>query len=92
MPIRVIHRWKHYARSLRVEIEKDIAIPEPYRAGPITDLCKLAYKMKAGESLLCDSLREREIVRGAIKRMGGRACSRKVHGGWRVWRTDEGAT
>lgn len=68
------------------EPEIETGVPVPPRSGPRTVMGKLAAKMKNGESLLCQSEQELEVVRTAIRRLGGKYQQRKMDGGWRVWR------
>lgn len=81
-----------------MEIEKDVPIPPTQRGEcemqgnrggrPTTELTRLVRQMKSGDSLLCDSPGHLSMARKTIYTLGGRAVSRKVSGGWRVWRID----
>lgn len=42
--------------------------------------------MEVGESLLCATESQRDSVRRTLYDLGRKCVSRKVEGGWRVWR------
>lgn len=67
-------------------IDKDIPLPK--RRAPMTQAGAEARQMVPGDSRLCDTPSERETVRSAIVGIGGKCASRKVDGGWRVWRVE----
>ncbi len=68
-------------------IEDDVPIP-PKFLSPRTPAGRAALKLKCGQSVLCPTDAERYNALQAIKRSGGKYQSRKVEGGWRVWRVE----
>lgn len=67
-------------------IEKAIPIPpsKPARS----EMGRLAKQMQAGESVVVDTPSQRDTLRSLIYRVGGKVVTRKVQGGYRVWRTE----
>ena len=65
-------------------IDKNIPISK--RCGPRTELGRLAREMEVGDSVLCATERERDSLRWTLHDLGRVYASRKVDGGWRVWR------
>lgn len=65
-----------------MEIESGVEIPDRTRS----EAGKAARKMKVNDSLHCESLAQMETVRATIRRLGGKAATRKMDRGWRVWR------
>lgn len=65
-------------------IESGIPIPQDRCR---TEAGREAKQMRVGDSRLCASVGERDAVRKRIYEMGGKCLTRKVDGGFRVWRT-----
>jgi hypothetical protein len=68
-----------------VKIEDDIPIP-PIKGRPRTEFGRLLRSLKIGQSVLCDSEAQKDVARNVIIVNGGKYTTRKVDGGWRVWR------
>lgn len=68
-----------------MEIESDIPIPQACPAR--TRVSKLVRAMKVGDSILVSEEGELSSARKTLVRLGGKPVTRKVEGGWRVWRT-----
>lgn len=47
---------------------------------------RICREMKKGDSIFCATNVEKECARMAIRALGGKYATRKVEGGWRVWR------
>lgn len=71
---------------MNVEIENDIPIPPKGTPIPRTEPGRVAMTMGVGQSVICRTVCEYDTVRTMLKRLGGRYTSRKMDGGWRVWR------
>jgi hypothetical protein len=67
-----------------IEIEENVPIPRS-RWGKYSSI---AHKMKAGDSVLCETKRKKNALRGAIYQCEGyKAVIRKqLDGTWRVWK------
>lgn len=69
-----------------MNIESGVPIPPAdYRRSAFADLVR---SMKVNQSILVDSYARRDHARKIIRSLGGRYVSRKVEGGWRVWRIE----
>ena len=65
-------------------IEKDVPLPDSRIR---TELGRLARRMQVSESILCETEGQRDTVRKLIYERGGKCVTRKVEGGYRVWRS-----
>jgi hypothetical protein len=69
-----------------LEIETNVPIPSIASARSVAG--KLVERMLVGNSVLCGSEEEKEAVRACGNHRGYKMCTRKVDGGWRVWRVE----
>lgn len=69
-------------------IEKGIPVPIAKAYEPRTKLGRLVVAMEPGDSILFDTQDEMFSARHVMKVMKWRYKSRKVIGGWRIWRID----
>jgi hypothetical protein len=68
-----------------MNIESNIPVPPAGKCrSAFTDMVR---SMKVNQSILVDSWAKRDHARKVIKALGGQYVSRKMDGGWRVWRT-----
>lgn len=68
-------------------IEKGVPIPYSKATGPRTAITKLVRQMVPGESILIPSRADYDTARKVLTQMRAKPVTRKVDGGWRVWRT-----
>ena len=68
-----------------MNIESGIPIRKSY--GPRTEVGRIAREMKQGDSVLCTTLTERDVLRRTLHNLHGKPITRKEVDGWRVWRT-----
>jgi len=69
-----------------IQIESNVPMPSKYRS-------KFPFEeMKVGDSFLVESERQRVSAKNAAgfyaAKHGGKFVSRKVEGGYRIWRTE----
>lgn len=72
-----------------IAIENGIPCPGPKGPqGPRTPVTRACYKMKVGESILCETTTERDTARSTLRKLGGKVVAKKGADGegWRVWR------
>lgn len=70
-----------------MKIERGIPVAKAYGSRSIYR--KTAEQMQEGDSVLCDSESGAGGLRAYLLRMGFKAATRKVEGGWRVWKLEE---
>lgn len=70
---------------MRIELDD---LPIPRKGHPLSVAGDTARKMRVGESVLCKTKSEWETLRRAIRDFGGKAVSRRMTTGWRVWRVE----
>jgi hypothetical protein len=63
-------------------------IPMPAGASPRGLWGRIAAQMQAGDSVLCPMETNAKTIGGALKKLGHKYSTRKVDGGWRVWRVE----
>lgn len=68
-----------------LKIDKNVPVP-PMKGKPRTTVGKLVRDMQTGDSIPCESEQEKEAVRSCMVHVGYKYATRKVDGGWRVWR------
>ena len=68
-----------------MEIETGIPIPVKNWSG--SEFTRTIRALKVGESVLVDTDTKRDHARKIIKSLGGMYATRKMDGGWRIWRT-----
>lgn len=68
--------------KLKLKIEKNI----PVRRGFYAVAKQAALKMKPGDSLMVKSIKEANVLRVVIYKIGERAKIRRQKKGWRVWK------
>lgn len=61
-------------------------IPIPPKCERASEFCKTVRGMKPDESILVDTSHKMDHARKIIKALGGKSVTRKVEGGWRIWR------
>lgn len=68
-----------------MEIEKGIPVP-PSMSGGNSEFARLIRAMEPGDSVLLTTVEKKEHARQVMRSKGRKYASRKVAGGWRVWR------
>jgi hypothetical protein len=66
-------------------IDKGVPVPGPVYQKP-GRFKALAAQMEPDDSVLCGTRQERDSLRKALEAIGCSALTRKVDGGYRVWR------
>ena len=75
---------------MQLQIEHNIPIPAINKGTgrAMSEETRLALKMKPGDSILCPTGRIYMRIISALRSRSLSYVSRKVEGGYRVWRTD----
>jgi len=69
-----------------ISIEKGIPMPRPNHRGGYGKFGNIVREMEVGDSVLVTKQRDVANLMSSGKRIGLGMSSRKVEGGWRVWR------
>ena len=79
-----------------MEIEEGVPIP-PARGGianhrgskePRSMGGVIGRKIQVGQSVFCDQHARLQTIRKVVHELGGKCATRKVRGGWRLWRIE----